>query len=544
MWRTAPSSARSGQRRRAHQQLDGPGRHENGDDRGISRRDGRAHHVCDRVLHGPAGRRRTEVRRADHRLRIRGGVHADHDPLRAPVWASSTPAPSTSNACTPSAPRCTRGRPTWRGRAITPNTSPTSRRSADLELRLRLRRQRPAGQEVLLAAHRLEDGPGRGLARRAHADPQTHLTPSSGCTTSPPPSRRPAAKPTWPCCPRHCPGGAPKPSATTSPGCGSAKTAGLCRQPRGGVLRCRPRHRRAHQPARDGHHRARQLDLHQRRAHRRRRRVVGRHDRRTPRAPDRLETPRLDPAVQRARRAPQLPLLHPDRAMPDRRPRMERPGRGAHLGDLLRRPPRHHHPADHPSRTWQHGVFLALTLSSETTAAATGAVGVVRRDPMAMLPFLGYHVGDYFAALARPRHPHRSRAVAEDLLRQLVPPRRRRHVPVAGFRRELPRPQMGAAAHRGHRRRRRTPIGDVPSLDDLDLDGLDSSVYDDTTVISALQVDPTEWTHEIESIDDWYARIGGNKLPDALRQELGDLKQRLAAARRDRDSHTQQGGTR
>ena len=69
----------------------------------------------------------------------------------------------------------------------------------DLVLRLRLRRQRPARQEVLRAADRLGDGPRRGLAGRAHADPQADLARGRGQATSPAPSPRPAARPTWRC---------------------------------------------------------------------------------------------------------------------------------------------------------------------------------------------------------------------------------------------------------------------------------------------------------------------------------------------------------
>ena len=102
----------------------------------------------------------------------------------------------------------------------------------DLVLRLRLRRQLAARQEVLLAADRQRHGPRRGLARRAHADPEAHLARRARSRTSPARSRPPAARPTWPCSSRPSPAGRSRRSATTSPGCASATTAGSTRSTR------------------------------------------------------------------------------------------------------------------------------------------------------------------------------------------------------------------------------------------------------------------------------------------------------------------------
>lgn len=178
---------------------------------------------------------------------------------------------------------------------------------------------------------------------------------------------------------------------------------------------------------------------------------------------------------------------------------------------------------------WEHGVFTASVLSSETTAAAAGTVGVVRRDPMAMLPFLGYHVGDYFA------HWLRLGADAD-------PAKLPKIFQVNWFRRgpagEFLWPGFGDnvrvlkwALERidGEGEAVRTPIGLVPPVDALDLSGLPDSARE--LAQAALAVDTAEWIAETASIDEWYATIGGNRLPDRLREQLAALKLRLADAR-------------
>ncbi|WP_405182821.1 phosphoenolpyruvate carboxykinase (GTP) [Nocardia sp. NBC_01377] len=174
---------------------------------------------------------------------------------------------------------------------------------------------------------------------------------------------------------------------------------------------------------------------------------------------------------------------------------------------------------------WAHGVFTASVLSSETTAAATGTVGVVRRDPMAMLPFLGYHVGDYFAHWLW-------------LGAQADPTKLPKIFQVNWFRRDADGtflwPGFGDnvrvlkwALQRldGTADGEWTPIGYVPTADAIDLTGLDDA--DRALVEQALTVDTAEWVAETQSIDEWFARIGGNRLPEELREQLAALKLRL-----------------
>ena len=178
------------------------------------------HDVRRPLLDGPARLRDLRNRGPADRLRLRRHQHADHDPdgqgrpRRARLRRRLRPLRPLGRDA---ADRGRRRRllALQRGQQV---HRPLPRQPRNLVLRLGLRRQRPARQEVLRAADRLGDGPRRGLAGRAHADPQTRPRPRAGSSTSPAPSPRPAARPTWRCWSRPCPTGRSRRSATTSPG--------------------------------------------------------------------------------------------------------------------------------------------------------------------------------------------------------------------------------------------------------------------------------------------------------------------------------------
>ncbi|GAA1875921.1 phosphoenolpyruvate carboxykinase (GTP) [Lapillicoccus jejuensis] len=175
------------------------------------------------------------------------------------------------------------------------------------------------------------------------------------------------------------------------------------------------------------------------------------------------------------------------------------------------------------SRDWVHGTFMGATLSSETTAAATGQVGVVRRDPMAMLPFIGYDAADYFQHWI-------------DLGKDADATKLPRIFYVNWFRRDddgdFLWPGFGENARvlkwaiermEGKAAAVETPIGHVPTPEALDTTGLEMTPEQ---VEAALAVDPEEWKQEIPQIEEWFARFEGN-LPTQLQVELDGLKARL-----------------
>jgi phosphoenolpyruvate carboxykinase (GTP) len=175
------------------------------------------------------------------------------------------------------------------------------------------------------------------------------------------------------------------------------------------------------------------------------------------------------------------------------------------------------------ARDWTHGTFMGATLSSETTAAAVGAVGVVRRDPMAMLPFIGYHAGDYINHWIE---------MGKDNDESKLP----KIYYVNWFRRDdeggFLWPGFGENSRvlkwvierlEGTAAAVETPIGLVPAPGSLDIDGLDLT---EDQVRQALEFDPEEWRAEIPQIQEWFEKFG-EQLPAVLWTELDALRARL-----------------
>jgi len=176
------------------------------------------------------------------------------------------------------------------------------------------------------------------------------------------------------------------------------------------------------------------------------------------------------------------------------------------------------------SRDWEHGVFVGATMGSETTAAATGQVGVVRRDPMAMLPFCGYNMADYFAHWLKMGRSLRAPPVvfhvnwfrADESGRFLWP----------GFGENLRVLLWMIDRVKGKGGARETPIGLVPTPDAIDFEGLGLQPAVRETL---LRVDRSEWTAELPDIRAFFERFG-ERLPPELRRSVDVLADQLTAA--------------
>jgi phosphoenolpyruvate carboxykinase (GTP) len=175
------------------------------------------------------------------------------------------------------------------------------------------------------------------------------------------------------------------------------------------------------------------------------------------------------------------------------------------------------------SRDWQHGVFLGATLSSETTAAATGAVGVVRRDPMAMLPFIGYDAGDYLGHWIATGKS----ADASKLPRIFYVNWFRRNADGGflwpGFGENIRVLKWAIDRIEGTAAAVETPVGYIPAAGSLDVSGLG---LDPVDVSSMTGVNAAEWRDELPQIEEWFTKIG-ERLPSGMWDELEALRSRL-----------------
>ncbi len=231
----------------------------------------------------------------------------------------------------------------------------------------------------------------------------------------------------------------------------------------------------------------------------------------TPRSPDKA----AHPNARFTAPAAQCPVISPEWENPKGVP-ISAILFGARRGKVV--------PLIYESLSWSHGVFLGATMSSETTAAAVGKVGVQRRDPFAMLPFCGYNMADYFShwlemgrRVPNPPKIFRLNWFRSDANGRYLWP---------GFGENLRVLRWALARCEGKARATETPIGYVPTPDALDLSGLDLSP---AAVAELLKVDRDEWRHAVDGQTDFFEKFG-DRLPREMWDEHNALAKRLGSA--------------
>lgn len=178
-------------------------------------------------------------------------------------------------------------------------------------------------------------------------------------------------------------------------------------------------------------------------------------------------------------------------------------------------------PLVYQARDWNHGVFVGATMASETTAAAAGAVGVVRRDPMAMRPFVGYNMADYFQhwydmgkKIANPPKIFHVNWFRLDDDGNFMWPGFGDNMRVLNWILDRCEDKVSAVE---------TEIGYVPKKEDLQLDGLDLS---DETITELLSIDKAAWREDLANQREFFAQFG-DKLPQEIKDSMDQLEKNL-----------------
>jgi phosphoenolpyruvate carboxykinase (GTP) len=212
--------------------------------------------------------------------------------------------------------------------------------------------------------------------------------------------------------------------------------------------------------------------------------------------------------------AAQCPVIDPDWQNPE----------GVPLSAILfggRRP--HTVPLVNEAFDWEHGVFMGSACGSETTAAALGAAGVMRRDPFAMLPFCGYNMGDYFAHwLSFAQRADRAKLPKVYFVNWFLKNGSNKFL-WPGYGENSRVLKWICERVEGTGKAQKTPIGNLPAPDALDLSGLDFPLED---VRDLLAVNIPDWKKEIDDVAATHAKFGGH-LPKQLTDQLDNLRRRL-----------------